>query len=51
MAGPFPDQSGAVIVYDVDTLDELDALLEQDPYYRAPGVTIVRKQPWSLLDL
>lgn len=51
MAGPFPDQSGAALIFDVDTEAEVDAILDDDPYYRAKGVTVVRKQPWSPLPL
>ena len=46
-AGPFPDDSGALLIFDVDDRAELDRLMEQDAYYAAPGVTVVRRQPWS----
>lgn len=47
MSGPFPDDSGALLIFDVDKPAELDRILVDDPYYSAPGVTVVRRQPWS----
>lgn len=46
LAGPYADESGALLVFDV-TAEELDAIVEDDPYYRAPGVKIVRQQEWT----
>lgn len=46
-AGPFADESGALLIFDVPDVAELDRLLGEDPYYRTPGVTVVRKQEWS----
>lgn len=43
-AGPLADGSGAVLVYRVSSRDELDRLLEVDPYPRdAVEVTSVRE--------
>lgn len=47
MAGPFADDSGALLVFDVADTAELDALVGADPYYATPGVTIVRQREWS----
>ena len=47
MAGPFVDQSGALLVFDVPDLDVLDGILAEDPYYTTPGVTVVRREEWS----
>jgi uncharacterized protein len=47
MAGPWEDDSGALLIFNVDDAAELDQLLEADPYYRAPGVRILRKVPWT----
>lgn len=47
LAGPFADESGALLVLDVADAAEVAALLDDDPYYRAPGVTIVRQQEWT----
>ena len=49
MAGPFADESGALLVFDVESEEALDALLGDDPYYAAPGNTIVRRQAWTPL--
>jgi uncharacterized protein len=46
-AGPYTDESGALLVFDVPDVDVLERLLGEDPYYRTPGVTVVRKQEWS----
>ncbi|MEV0567102.1 YciI family protein [Dactylosporangium sp. NPDC050588] len=45
MAGPYSDETGALLLFDV-TAKEFDAIIDDDPYYRAPGVTIVRRQEW-----
>jgi uncharacterized protein YciI len=47
MAGPFADDSGALLVFDVPEVAELDRVLAADPYYRTPGVRIVRRQEWA----
>jgi uncharacterized protein YciI len=47
MAGPYADDSGALLVFDVTEQAELDRIIDADPYYRAPGVTVVRRQAWS----
>ncbi len=46
-AGPFPDDSGALLIFDVPDEDELDRVLSEDPYYQAPGVAITRRQQWD----
>src|SRR5262245_22440945 len=47
MAGPFADESGAVLVFDVASESEVASLMGEDPYYRAAGVTVFRTQSWS----
>ncbi|MEU8331397.1 YciI family protein [Micromonospora sp. NPDC048839] len=47
MAGPFPDDSGALLIFDVPDAEAFAAVVAEDPYYRTPGVTIVRQQEWS----
>ena len=49
MAGPFVDESGALLVFAVESEEALDAVLADDPYYTAPGTTVVRRQPWNAL--
>jgi uncharacterized protein YciI len=46
LAGPFADDSGALLIFDVADDSELDALLAADPYFETPGVTVVRRQEW-----
>ena len=46
-AGPWADDSGALLIFDVDSADELERLLAEDPYYRAPGVTVASKRRWT----
>ncbi|HEU5469917.1 MAG TPA: YciI family protein [Actinophytocola sp.] len=47
MAGPWADDSGALLIVDIDSAEELERLLDDDPYYRAPGVTITSKRQWA----
>ena len=47
MAGPFADESGSMMIFDVADRVELDRLLAADPYLSAPGVTIVSIREWS----
>ncbi|GAB3830752.1 hypothetical protein GCM10027610_019670 [Dactylosporangium cerinum] len=46
LAGPYSDESGALLVFDVSAA-EFAAIIDEDPYYRAPGVTIARRQEWN----
>jgi uncharacterized protein YciI len=48
-AGPWEDGTGALVIFDVQTEDELDKLLAEDPYYGSPGLTITSKRRWSPL--
>jgi uncharacterized protein YciI len=45
-AGPWTDESGALLVFLVDSRDELDAILAADAYYTAPGVTVADVHEW-----
>ncbi|MDG4822886.1 YciI family protein [Asanoa sp. WMMD1127] len=47
MAGPYADESGALLIFDVATEAEFEELVAADPYYRAPGVTIAAKREWN----
>lgn len=47
MAGPFADDSGALLIFDVPDLAGLAAIVDDDPYYRVHGVTIVRRTEWT----
>jgi uncharacterized protein len=46
-AGPWSDETGALLVFTVATREALDAILVSDPYYSAPGVTVTSVQEWS----
>lgn len=45
-AGPWADDGGALLLFAVDRPD-LDAILDDDPYYRAPGVEVRAIREWS----
>jgi uncharacterized protein len=49
MAGPLADDSGAVIVFDVPDRAMLQQLLDADPYYATPGVTVRQVRQWEPL--
>jgi uncharacterized protein YciI len=38
-AGPWSDDSGALLVFVVESREALDEIMAADPYYRAPDVT------------
>jgi len=45
MAGPWEDDSGAVLVFDTDRAG-MDAVMAADPYYSTPGVRVVVLRSW-----
>lgn len=45
-AGPWSDESGALLVFLVDDREQLDTILAADPYYTAPGVTVADVHEW-----
>jgi uncharacterized protein YciI len=47
MAGPFADDSGAMLIFDVPDAAALDDVVAQDPYFRTPGVTVTGRREWS----
>ena len=47
LAGPWADDSGALLVFDVPSRDALDRLLDDDPYFGTPGVSVVRRVEWT----
>lgn len=47
MAGPWADDSGAVIVVDVDDRAAVDTMMADDPYFRTGGVTVVGVRHWK----
>ncbi len=46
MAGPFADDSGALLVFEVAGGVALGELLHTDPYFRTPGVKVVGQREW-----
>jgi uncharacterized protein len=46
-AGPYADESGSLLVFLVDDRAAVDAILADDPYYSAPGVTVASIQEWN----
>lgn len=53
LAGPFSDQQGAQLVYEVADRAELDAVLAADPYFDRPEpvATVEEIREWTLLPL
>lgn len=51
MAGPFADEFGSLMIFNVDGRDQLDQLLADDPYMSAAGVHVVSIRQWSPLQL
>ena len=45
-AGPWADESGALIILDTDQAGA-EAVLADDPYSSGPGVTVVSVRSWS----
>ncbi len=46
-AGPWTDESGALLVFLVDSRDALDEILAADAYYTAPGVAVAAVHEWK----
>jgi uncharacterized protein len=46
-AGPWSDDSGALLVFLVGDRDQLDAIISEDPYYTTPGVAIASVEEWN----
>jgi uncharacterized protein YciI len=45
MAGPWEDESGALLLFDTDR-SAVDAILAAGPYYTTAGVTIAALRQW-----
>lgn len=45
MAGPWADDSGALLVFDAER-SEVDDVMARDPYYATSGVTVVGLREW-----
>jgi uncharacterized protein len=46
MAGPWSGDTGAMLVFRMDEKG-VRAIMDEDPYYRAPGVTVVSVREWE----
>ena len=46
-AGPWSEDSGALLVFLTTSRAELDEILAGDPYYSAPGVEVVAVHEWN----
>jgi uncharacterized protein YciI len=46
-AGPFSDESGALLVFLVADRAAMDEIIAADPYYSGPGVTVASIQEWN----
>ncbi|HEX6685104.1 MAG TPA: YciI family protein [Candidatus Limnocylindrales bacterium] len=46
MSGPWDDDSGALLIFETDT-EGIKQILAGDPYYSAPGVTVVSVREWN----
>lgn len=46
-SGPFTDDSGALIIYEVDSEEEARRLIEGDPFYAAGVFQDVQLKPWN----
>ena len=49
LAGPWVDESGSLLVFDVPDEGAVNAILAEDPYYRVAGVTIRRVAEWKVI--
>jgi uncharacterized protein len=50
LAGPWPDESGALLIFNADR-PRVDELLAEDPYYATPGVHVKSVREWNPLNL
>jgi uncharacterized protein len=46
-AGPYADESGALLVFLVPGRDAMDEIIADDPYYTGPGVTVAGIHEWT----
>ncbi len=48
-SGPFPDGSGALIIYDAQDLAEAQVLLANDPFSKNGLITEVKLKEWNVV--
>lgn len=51
LAGPFADDSGALVVLDVPDRAAAEAVVAEDPYYSLGGVQVTNLRQWRPLPL
>jgi hypothetical protein len=51
LAGPFADDSGALVVLDVPDRAAAEAVVAEDPYYSLGGVEVTNLRQWRPLPL
>lgn len=49
IAGPFTDDSGGFIVYNVDDESQIDAIIKADPFYAAGVFQTWKIRPWRIV--
>jgi uncharacterized protein YciI len=49
VAGPFTDDSGAMIVYETETLQQAEELLKGDPFHAAGVFRRWHLRPWKVV--
>jgi uncharacterized protein YciI len=48
-AGPFTDGSGALFIYEAATLEEADALMQNDPFKTGGAIASYQISPWEMV--
>ena len=48
-SGPFPDGSGALIIYEAEELAEAQVLLANDPFRKAGLITGAKVKEWNIV--
>jgi uncharacterized protein YciI len=49
MSGPWTDDTGALLIYEVDHLDEAERLLADDPFRAAGVISNARIKEWRVV--
>jgi uncharacterized protein YciI len=47
MAGPLTDDTGALIIIDAPDRRAVATIIDSDPYFTTPGVTVGRIREWA----
>lgn len=48
-SGPFADASGALIIYEADTVEAAEAILKNDPFFHAGVFLKWTIRPWKMV--